>query len=52
MKNNADYIVANLLNKIGNGKHFAMIINKHEILTKVNTKQETADVITELIFEE
>lgn len=52
LKNNADYIVANLLNKIGNGKHFAMIINKDGILTKVNTKQEIADVITDLIFKE
>ena len=49
-KNNADYIVANLLNKIGNGKHFAMVINKDGILTKCNTKPEIADVISNLIF--
>lgn len=29
-----------------------MIVNKDGRLTKVNTKQEVADVITELIFEE
>ena len=49
-KNNADYIVANLLDRIGNGKHFAMIINKEGILTKCNTKPEIADVISNLIF--
>ena len=51
VKNNADYIVANLLNKIGNGKHFAMIIDKNGIKKKCETKQEIANVITELIFE-
>ncbi len=50
VKSNADYIVANLLNKIGGGKHFAMIIDKDGILQKCNTKQEIAIVINKLIF--
>lgn len=49
-KNNADYIIANLLDKIGGGKHFAMVINKDGILTKCNTKHEIADAISNLIF--
>lgn len=50
IKNNADYIVANLLDRIGNGKHFAMILDKNQILKKCNTKQEIANEITNLIF--
>lgn len=49
-KNKADYIVANLLDRIGNGKHFAMIINKDGILTRCNTKAEIANTISKLIF--
>ena len=44
-KNNADYIVANLLDRIGGGKHFAMIINKDGVLHRCNTKPEIANVI-------
>ena len=50
IKNNADYIISNLLNKIGNGKHFAMVIDKNGIRQKCNTKKEIAQVIGELIF--
>ncbi len=50
-KNKADYIVANLLDRIGGGKHFAMIINKDGILHRCNTKPEIANVISHLIFE-
>lgn len=49
-KNNADYIIANLLDRIGNGKHFAMVLNKDGILTKCDTKAEIADIIAKLIF--
>ena len=49
-KNNADYIIANLLDKIGNGKHFAMVIDKNGILTKCSTKLEIANTISKLIF--
>ena len=49
-KNGADYIVANLLDRIGGGKHFAMVVNKDGILTKCNTKPEIAAVISNLIF--
>jgi len=51
VKNNADYIVANLLNQIGNGKHFAMIIDKDGIKQKCDTKAEIADIISNLIFD-
>lgn len=49
-KNNADYIIANLLDRIGNGKHFAMVINKDGILSKCSTKAEIANTISNLIF--
>ncbi len=51
IKNNADYIVANLLNRIGSGKHFAMVLDKAGIKTKCETKQEIAEVISSVIFE-
>lgn len=51
IKNNADYIVANLLNRIGNGKHFAMVIDKDGIKQKCETKKEIAEVISKLIFD-
>lgn len=51
VKNDANYIVANLLNRIGNGRHFAMIIDKDKVVKRCDTKQEIADTITELIFE-
>ena len=50
-KNNADYIVANLLDRIGGGKHFAMIINKDGVVHRCNTKPEIANVISHLVFE-
>lgn len=49
-KNDADYIIANLLDRIGNGKHFAMVINKDGILSKCSTKTEIANTISNLIF--
>lgn len=49
-KNSADYIIANLLDRIGGGKHFAMILNKNGILTRCYTKSEIANTITKLIF--
>lgn len=51
VKNNADYIIANLLNRIGKGKHFAMVIDKDGIKQKCETKIEIAQVISKLIFE-
>lgn len=50
VKNNADYIVANDLSKIGNGKHWAMIINKNGILCECETKNEIAKEISKIIF--
>lgn len=49
-KNNADYIVANDLSKIGNGKHWAMILNESGIVTECNTKKEIAKALEELLF--
>ena len=51
-KNNADYIVANDLSKIGNGKHWAMIINNEGIITECNTKQEIAKALENILFSE
>lgn len=51
VKNDADYIIANLLNRIGNGKHFAMVVDKNGIKQRCETKQEIAAVIGKLIFE-
>lgn len=49
-KNNADFIVANDLSKIGNGKHWAMILNENGIVTECNTKKEIAKDLEELLF--
>lgn len=50
IKNDANYIVANLLNRIGGGKHFAMILDKDGVIARCNTKQEIAYNISRLIF--
>ena len=49
-KSDADYIGANDLSKIGNGKHWAMIINKEGIITECETKLEIAKSLEELLF--
>lgn len=49
-KNNADYIVANDLSKIGNGKHWAMIINEDGIVSECNTKKEIAKELEKLLL--
>ena len=49
-KNRADYIVANDLAKIGNGKHWAMILNKDGIITECETKKEIAKALEKLLF--
>lgn len=50
LKNNADYIVANLLDRIGNGKHFAMILDSDGIIQKCETKAEIATTLSQLLF--
>lgn len=50
VKNNADYIVANDLSKIGNGKHWGMLINKDGIVCECETKKEIAQSISKIIF--
>lgn len=49
-KNQADFIVANDLAKIGNGKHWAMILNEKGIITECTTKKKIADSLVELLF--
>lgn len=49
-KNQADYIVANDLSKIGGGKHWAMIVGKNGVVGECQTKKEIAIAIKELIF--
>lgn len=49
-KNDADYIVANDLSKIGDGKHWAMIINSEGIVTECTTKKEIAKALEKLFF--
>ena len=49
-KNQADYIVANDLAKIGGGKHWAMIIGRDGIVMECNNKNEIAKAIEKLIF--
>lgn len=49
-KNQADYIVANDLAKIGNGKHWAMIIGESGIITECETKKEIAKALEQLLF--
>ena len=48
--NHADYIVANNLDRIGGGKHWALVIGESGIETECNTKQEIADAIMARIF--
>lgn len=49
-KNQADFIVANDLAKIGKGKHWAMILNEDGIVTECTTKKEIAKALEELLF--
>ena len=49
-KNQADYIIANDLSKIGNGKHWAMVVGASGVETECETKQEIADAILARIF--
>lgn len=49
-KNQADYIVANDLAKIGNGKHWAMIINEEGIVKECTTKKEIAKALGNILF--
>lgn len=50
VKNQADYIVANDLSKIGNGKHWAMVLNENGIIAECETKKEIAKVLEEVLF--
>lgn len=49
-KNNADYIVANDLSKIGGGRHWAMIVGKNGVVCECETKKDIAKAIGGLVF--
>ena len=49
-KNDADYIVANDLSKIGDGKHWAMIVGENGVICECQTKKEIAKEIEKLVF--
>lgn len=49
-KNHADYIVANDLSKIGNGRHPASIVGEAGIVRECLMKEGIADAIASLIF--
>lgn len=48
VKNQADFIVANDLSKIGGGKHWAMIVGPDGVAAECNTKDEIAETIIRL----
>ena len=50
-KNQADFIVANDLAKIGNGKHWAMILNEEGIVKECATKKEIAKALEKILFD-
>lgn len=49
-KNQADYIVANDLSKIGGGKHWAMVVDKNGMVCECRTKKEIAVAVQDLVF--
>lgn len=49
-KNNADYIVVNDLFRVGNGKHYATIINEEGIYRECETKDEIAKSLRKILF--
>lgn len=49
-KNKADYIVANDLSRIGNGKHYATIINKDGIYKECETKDDISKTLRKILF--
>lgn len=51
-KNNADYIMANDLARIGNGRHWGMVIGKDGLVTECETKDEIASVLARLLLHE
>jgi len=48
-KNQADFIVANDLSKIGGGKHWAMIVGPDGVVAECETKDEIAQAIIRLV---
>lgn len=50
IKNKADYIIANDLSKIGNGKHVAYFVGNDGIKFSCETKSEIAENILKIVF--
>lgn len=49
-KNDCDYVVANDIKNIDKNSHQAFIIDKHNQITKLETKQEIADMLCQKLF--
>jgi phosphopantothenate-cysteine ligase len=49
-KNQADYIIANDLSKIGSGKHPAYFVGEEGVKYTCETKQEIAKTLRKIIF--
>ncbi len=49
-KNQADYIVANDLSKIGGGKHWAMVVGENGVVCECQNKKDIAMAIENLMF--
>ena len=49
-KNKADFIVANDLSKIGNGKHYATIINETGICKECETKEDSSKTLRKILL--
>lgn len=49
-KNQADYIVANDLSKIGGGKHWAMVVGENGVVCECQNKKDIAIAIENLMF--
>jgi len=49
-KNDCDYVVANDIKNIDKNGHQAFIIDKHNQITKLETKQEIAEMLCQKLF--
>lgn len=49
-KNNAEYIIANDLSKIGNGKHIAYFVGENGVEYQTKTKDEIAKTLHKILF--
>ncbi|MCI8777675.1 MAG: hypothetical protein HFI87_00770 [Bacilli bacterium] len=49
-KNNAEYIIANDLSKIGDGKHIAYFVGENGVEYRTETKDEIAKTLHKILF--